>query len=71
MILKSNIFQTGGETLTISGSNFDTSSTLTIGDTTVSISSITTTTVTAVLPAMQPGNYPIKLSGSSGLAVDG
>lgn len=71
IFLKSNIFVTGGETLTLSGSNFDTSSSLTIGDTAVSITSITTTTVTAVLPTMQPGNYPIKLSGSSGLAVDG
>lgn len=64
-------FLTGGDTLTITGSNFDLSSNLTIGDTVVPISSITATTVTAVLPAMQPGNYPIKLAGSSGYAVDG
>lgn len=61
----------GGETLTLSGSNFDPSSTLTIGDTVVTIASITTTTVTAVLPSLQPGNYVVKLAGAGGLAVDG
>jgi hypothetical protein len=61
----------GGDTLTISGSNFDLSSTLTLGDTAIPISSITATTVTAVLPALPPGNYPIKLASSSGFAVDG
>lgn len=60
----------GGETVTLTGSNFTSGSTVDVGGTAAaSVTLVNTTTVTFVTPAKTAGSYDVKLTGGAGLAA--
>ena len=60
----------GGETVTITGSNFKTGATVTIGTTAASSVTINSTTqITITLPAKTAGDYDVKVTNTNGLAA--
>ena len=60
----------GGETITLTGSNFTSGSTVEVGGTAAtSVTLVSTTTITFVSPAKTAGSYDVKLTGGAGLAA--
>jgi hypothetical protein len=60
----------GGETVTITGSNFKAGATVTIGTTAASSVTINSTTqITITLPAKTAGDYDVKVTNTNGLAA--
>ena len=61
----------GGETVTITGSNFQTGGTVTIGGTAAtSVSIVSSSTVTFVAPAKTAGDYNVVFTNSNGLSAN-
>ncbi|KAK3107766.1 hypothetical protein FSP39_021797 [Pinctada imbricata] len=61
----------GGDPLTLTGTNFDTSGSLDICGTVVTPTTFTSTQVVATLPAKAAGPCQIKLISTNGIAIDG
>lgn len=60
----------GGETITLTGSNFQTGATVTIGGTSAtSVTVVSTTSITFTTPAKTAGDYDIVVTNSNGLSA--
>jgi len=60
----------GGETITLTGSNFQTGAAVTIGGTTAtSVSVVSTTSITFTTPAKTAGDYDVVVTNTNGLAA--
>jgi len=60
----------GGETITLTGTNFTSGSSVTVGGTAASsVTLVNSTTITFTSPAKSAGDYDVRLTGGSGLAA--